>query len=191
MQDDKLYRIIQSLRDMFIGLPQVPELFEMVVYHSVVSQHFNWQVYKNEIWVDHKWGLSKNRKLRKNNEMVTEMEKGVLYKPVDLQFPAVDFVYMENLQKDLTRKTVYCIQVTFSSSHQKTIETYKKLYNRLGMNPQVDEIFVYLITQPRHVAGYIEDLPRKLVCETSLPNLHFTAVKEKNDWKVVLKTMRN
>jgi len=141
----------------------------------VVSQHFNWQVYKNEIWVDHKWGLSKNRKLRKNNEMVTEMEKGVLYKPVDLQFPAVDFV-------DLTRKTVYCIQVTFSSSHQKTIETYKKLYNRLGMNPQldeifeVDEIFVYLITQPRHIAGYIEDLPRKLVCGTSLPNLHFSAV---------------
>jgi len=122
MQDDKLYRIIQSLRDMFIDLPQVPELFEMVVYHSVVSQHFNWQVYKNEIWVDHKWGLSKNRKLRKNNEMVTEMEKGVLYKPVDLQFPAVDFVYMENLQKDLTRKTVYCIQVTFSSSHQKQLK---------------------------------------------------------------------
>ena len=77
--------------------------------------------------------------------------------------------------------------MTFSSSHQKTIETYKKLYNRLGMNPQVDEIFVYLITQPRRVAGYIEDLPRNLVCGTSLPNLHFSAVKEKNDWKVELK----
>ena len=47
------------------------------------------------------------------------MQPGILYKPVDPLFPAIDFVFVKEIQKDKQNKQVYCMQVTFSKDHKK------------------------------------------------------------------------
>ena len=34
---------------------------------------------------------------------------------------------------------------------------YQKLYERLGLDPNIDTLTIYLITQPRNVDGYTTD----------------------------------
>ena len=163
-----------------MGKIQISETFEIVVYNALVlPDYFKWQVFENNQWIDHDWGLSKKERLSKCDKNAENMRPGILYKPVDPLFPAVDFVFIKEIQKDKQNKQVYCVQVTFSKDHKKAQSVYQQLYNRLGMDSQLDEIFVYIITQPKHVDGYATGTYKKLVTgDVSLPRLHFSAVKQ-------------
>ena len=62
---------------------------------------------------------------------------------------------------------------------------YQKLYERLGLDPNIDTLTIYLITQPRNVDGYTTDTFGKLTLgfkEADMPKLHFQVVK--SDWKL-------
>lgn len=186
LKDEELVEYIGYLKQMFMGKPQLSETFQLVVYNALVLPNiFKWQIFKNDRWIDHEWGLSKKEKLSKGDEMVENMQPGVLYYPVDMQFPAVDFVFVKDIQKSKKKKQAYCVQVTFSSSHKKPLRVYEKLYARLGMDPQLDEMFVYIISQPKYVDGYAKDTHKKAVQGISLPNLHFSTIKQADDWNLI------
>ena len=111
------------------------------------------------------------------------MKPGVLYYPTDPQFLAVDFVFINKNQEDKKKKQAFAIKVNFAESHQKARSVYEKLYARLGMNANTDEIIIYLITQPKHVSAYTKDTHKKL-CKFNvgdgLLDLHFAVVN--CDW---------
>jgi len=87
-----------------------------------------------------------------HDELIEKMRPGAMYYPSDLYFPGAEFAFAEDDQNHKKRvkgdqnhkkrKQAFCIQVTFS---KKAIS----LQERLGMDPQHDKLFVYLVTQPR------------------------------------------
>ena len=167
---------------MFLGgTAKVPELFQFVTYNTLVrSNLFKWQIFKGN-WEDHQWTFTEKKRVAKNSEKVIDMEPGVLYYPVDPQFPAVDFVFVNKSQGD-KKKQVFAIQVTFAENHQKPSSVYKKLYDRLGMNSETDEITIYIITQPKHALTYTKDAHNKMCkFKPGEINLHFAVVN--CDWK--------
>ena len=67
----------------------------------------------------------------KEKEDVQNMKPGVLYYPVDFQFPVIDFVFVKETQT-AQNKQVFCIQVTFGKKHDKPVSAYEELFDRLG-----------------------------------------------------------
>ena len=64
-------------------------------------------------------------------KVLTEMQPGILYRPCDPYFPAVDMLWVEENEKK--ERVYYGIQVTFSKSHAKPLSVYEKLYRRLRL----------------------------------------------------------
>jgi len=88
LNDDELLQSIQSLKLMFRGgAPNVPGLFEIAVYGIISNPDFSWKIFENEKWCEHKWELPRRERIDKNCEEVTDMKPGILYYPVDPQFP--------------------------------------------------------------------------------------------------------
>ena len=52
------------------------------------------------------------------------------------------------------------------------------------MDPQSDEIFIYLVTQLKWVDGYTKNTIKKLISGGTLPHLRFAVVKLTGDWHI-------
>jgi len=85
-------------------------------------------------------------------------------------------------KKSYKKKQAFGIQIIFQETHQKK-SVYELLYKHLGLDPSSDELTIYLITQPKHIRGYIVNTFKKLSVgfeEEDMPNLRFRVVK--SDW---------
>ena len=111
------------------------------------------------------------------------MQPGILYYPSDLCFPTADFISVD-FQKHKKTNQVFCVQVTSAESYIKMISVHKKLYQQLKMDPQSDEIFIYLVTQLKWVDGYTKNTIKKLISGGTLPHLRFAVVKPTGDWHI-------
>ena len=193
MNDNQMVQCVEHLNQMFTGSKaHNPELFQLVVYNVLGSSHFEWQIFENGKWIDHKWNVQHREKIVKGDESVANMKPNVLYYPEDELFPGVDFIFVKNSQADLKVKQAFAIQVTFSNAHKKKASVYQSLYKRLEMNPNTDKITIYVITKPANVKGYTVDTGKKLCTnfkETigDMPKLCFVVVK--SDWQIKLRTI--
>ena len=101
---------------------RVPRLtFQLVVYNVVGSSHFEWQIFENGKWIDHKWSVQHREKIVKGDESVANMKPNVLYYPEDQFFPGVYFMFVKNSQADEKVKQAFAIQVTSSDTHKKSV----------------------------------------------------------------------
>ena len=82
-----------------------------------------------------------------NEDKLTNMEIGVIYKPINWQFPVVDLVW-----KDGTRGAC-AIQVTFGREHKKDVTAFRSLYARLGLL-SMDKLTVYFVPSRRNIEHY-------------------------------------
>ena len=193
MNDNQMVQCVEHLNQMFTGSKaHNPELFQLVVYNVLGSSHFEWQIFENGKWIDHKWNVQHREKIVKGDESVANMKPNVLYYPEDELFPGVDFIFVKNSQADLKVKQAFAIQVTFSNVHKIKASVYQSLYKRLEMNPNTDKITIYVITKPANVKGYTVDTGKKLCTnfkETigDMPKLCFVVVK--SDWQIKLRTI--
>ena len=153
--DTELHGCIRELIHMFRGSKkQIPFLFEFVVYHiMLVNSSFKWNICKDgRNWEDHHLKFSSGEVIAKHEEEVLKnMQTGVLYRPVDPQFPAVDMLWVE--ENEPGQRVYFGIQVTFAEAHAKSKTVYKKLYDRLGLN-QKDKLKICIITNPYHAETY-------------------------------------
>jgi len=189
MKDHEVLQFTENLKQMFKGsMAIMPQLFQLVVYNVVGSKHFEWQIFVNGKWIDHKWSMQYRQRIAKSDKSVANMKPNVLYYPEDAFFPGVDFIFVENSQADKKVKQAFAIQVTFSATHKKTTSVYRSLYKRLKMNQNTDHLTIYLITKPAHVEGYMNTGKKLCVnfkeVEGDMPNLCFVVVK--SDWQIKL-----
>ncbi len=142
------------LQLMFIGgLEKESLLFEMVVLEALRnSTLFKWNVYVNGTWYDHQWKFDKSEDVAKHDENVLKMKPGILYRPVDRQFPIVDFLFVK---ESPTGRQIFGVQITFAQKHAKKKETYERLYQRLGMKKS-DKLHIYIVPSPQNAQGYAE-----------------------------------
>ncbi len=143
------------LQSMFIGgLAKESLLFEMVVFETLRnSTLFKWNVYVNGTWDDHQWKFDKSEDVAKGDENVLKMKPGILYRPVDRQFPIVDFLFVK--ESPTGGRQMFGVQVTFAQKHAKKKETYERLYQRLGTKKS-DKLHIYLVPSPENAQDYAE-----------------------------------
>ena len=72
-------------------------MFELVVFNSLPRNIFKWQIYNGK-WVNYEWDFNDKKIVVKGKEDVQNMKPGILYYPVDPQFPVVDFVFVKETQ---------------------------------------------------------------------------------------------
>ena len=113
------------------------------------------------------------------------LKPGILYYPVEKNFPAVDFFFVKEREG---KKKVFGIQVTFGKTHPKSRSVYEKFYERLGLDPDTDEVTIYVISSSSNAEGYAKGLPSYFYQNVSttdpVPKLDFAAVKTTNDFEV-------
>ena len=149
-----LYGSINELIHMFRGGRKAsPLLFEYVVFHMLVSKCFEWTIWNGDGWVKRDFTFSSNKVVAfyEEEEKLKNMEIGVLYRPVDPQFPAVDMVWAEG--NNSGQREYFGIQVTFAESHAKNKSVYEKLYVRLGLTTE-NRLNIYMVTNPMYAEAY-------------------------------------
>ena len=158
-------------------------LFEYVVFHMLVSR-FKWTVFKDgQGWVERDFKFSSGKVVACYDEnALKNMQTGVLYRPVDPEFPAVDMVWAE--VNNLGQKVYFGIQVTLGKTHPKRKTVYEELYVRLGLNKE-ERFIVYTVTNPVYAESYAK-LKREqyfkpqLRQSTDFPyNLEFATIRAK------------
>lgn len=115
-----------------------------------------WTVFKDgQGWVECVFEFSSNEIVAsyEEEEVLKNMKVGVLYRPVDLQFPGVDMVWAE--VKNSGQREYFGIQVTFAESHAKHKSVYEKLYQRLGLEKKT-RLNVYMVTNPIYAETYAQ-----------------------------------
>ena len=151
----ELYSCIRELRYMFQGgKKENPLLFEYVVFHMLVCSSFMWTVCEDgQGWVERGFKFSSSRVVAryKEEDVLKNMQTGVLYRPVYPQFTAVDLLWVE--ENDLGQREYCSVQVTFAQSHAKKKTVYEKLYASLGLKKE-ERVNVYMVTNPRYAEIY-------------------------------------
>ena len=153
--DAELHGCIHELVLMFRGgKPKIPILFEFVVYHMLVKSSFKWKICKGgKGWKDCDFKFSSGEIVAKyDEEVLKKMQTGILYRPIDPYFPAVDMLWVE--KNGSGQRMYYGIQITFAESHAKGKTVYEKLYDRLGLN-KTDKFNIYMITNPCYTETYV------------------------------------
>ena len=87
-------------------------------------------------------------------QVLPNMESGVLYQPVSWQFPACDLLW-----KDATNG-VCGIQVTFGKEHKKDVTTFHKLYAKLGLSSR-NKLTVYFVPSVANIQEYAKKCRNK------------------------------
>ena len=88
-------------------------------------------------------------------KVLTEMQAGILYRPINPYLPAVDMLWVEENEKK--ERVYYAIQITFGESHNKRLEVYGKLYRY----DDKDKFNIYVVTNPIHTQSYAEREKKK------------------------------
>ena len=80
------------------------------------------------------------------------------------------------------------VQVTFSKTHPKPKSAYEQFYERLGLDPDTDEVTIYVISSSSNAEGYAKGFPSYFYKNVSItnpvPKLDFAAVKTTNDFEI-------
>lgn len=119
----------------------------------LVNSSFKWIICEGgQSWKDRAFQLNSGEIVTKHDEEVLKrMQTGILYRPIDPDFLAVDMLWVE--ENGPGQRMYYGLQVTFAKSHTKSTTFYEKLYDRLGLN-KTDKLNIYIITNPRHSETY-------------------------------------
>jgi hypothetical protein len=81
-----------------------------------------------------------------------ELVKGVVYYPIDKQFPLVD-VYWK-----VSDTVLACVQATKSCIHAKPVSVYKAFLQRLGLTMEADiTIEVYFLSLPHNETHFLQE----------------------------------
>ncbi len=151
MSNEELETALRQLQLMFIErLPQNYSMFEILIGEVLVRKKIKCKVFRKEKWEEISWDFRNIEYLEKNKESVGRMNPGILYKPVDPQFPLIDYVFIE-MQNE--KKKICCIQVTFTKDHAKTYKTHQRAWKRLGLKDK-DEIEIYVMCRPQFAKKY-------------------------------------
>ena len=152
--DTELHESIDALNSMFLGnKSQMPALFEYVLYHMLLKGSFKWTRLDddlNEHEIDLKFTSGKFVS-KDEEDVLKDMQPGILYRPCASTFPAVDMLWVE--ENEPGKRVYYAIQVTFAESHAKPTSAYVKLGRHLGLEKK-DELIVYFITNPSYAHLY-------------------------------------
>ena len=109
LTDEQLLACIGYFHQMFLGRPVVPETFE-VVYNAIVRTNlFRWQLYEQGRWINIEWNLAKTKQGQRVHR------RGAAWYSIDLCFPTVDFIFVEDFQKQKKTNQVF---VTSREPHQ-------------------------------------------------------------------------
>ena len=185
MTEKDLLQCIERLQGILkYGGELQPLLFQLVVYHTIPGQTYKWEVFTNEKWVEHNWDISAKERVKGDKIRLECLKPGILYYPVEKNFPAVDFFFVKEREG---KKKVFGIQVTFGKTHPKSRSVYEKFYERLGLDPDTDEVTIYVISSSSNAEGYAKGLPSYFYQNVSttdpVPKLDFAAVKTTNDFE--------
>jgi hypothetical protein len=111
-------------------------------------------------------------KLDRVERAVTEFESmtaGVLYYPADESFPLVDMYYKDE------NENLICIQATFAKKHAKSMSTYQKFYDKIGISPEISKVNLFYLILPKNINEYTQ--------ESNQESRFWTDKKEKVDLK--------
>lgn len=180
--DTELHGCIVQLIHMFRGHKQLnPLLFEYVVYHMIVSSSFKWSICEDgQHWKDCSLKFSSGELIAKDDEEVLKkmLTQGVLYRPVNPQFPAIDMLWVEETGRG--QRVYFGIQIAlnFAETHAKSMNVYEELYDRIGL-VQKDKFNVYIITNPRHTQTYAKQQFFKPQLDNFPYNIQFATISTK------------
>jgi len=197
---------IKSLQGMLkYGHTQDPLLFETVVYNSIIKcQHYKWQVFDQEEWIDHDWGLNKKKNVNihiKNGEFVEDGKKmcvenlkpGILYRPALKNFPVADMFFVKEKDVDKKEKEVFAIQVTFSSTHTIKKTAYEAFYKGLQLDPKTDAVTFYIVSSSTNAESYAKAIAKGSWSyfitpvkgsKNYFPKIRFVAARTSTDFNV-------
>ena len=188
MTEQDLFQSIQRLQEILkYGGEQRPLLFEFVVYHTIPRQTYKWEVFTNKKWIKHNWDICAKEKVKGDKIRLECLKPGILYRPVQGKFSAVDYFFAKEREG---KKKVFGIQVAFSKTHPKPRSAYEEFYKRLGLDPDTDEVTIYVISSSSHAEGYAKGslsyfyMEIDTVTIVPLPKLEFAAVKTTNNFEV-------
>ena len=175
-----LHTCILNLQSMLhFGRPKEPLLFQIVIYNALVKNMFQWEVFNNRKWVSHRWELSKNMKIKAENIKLEQLEPDVLYYSESHNFPAVDMFFVK--EREVDKKMVFGIQVTFAKEHRITKGAYEQLYKLFELDPQVDAMTIYIVSSSENAESYAKKETSSFYQQVRsiepLPKLDFVAVK--------------
>ena len=129
-----------------------PQLFEFIVYYGL--RDFEWTVYckKEEVWINRSFDFVDSVYLSKQDKkLLKEMKPFVLYRPFNPKFFGVEMLWVELHEQ--SKKEYFAIQVTFASSHAKSLETYQSLREHIGLKVE-DKLTIYVVSDPHHLKTY-------------------------------------
>ncbi len=63
-------------------------------------------MYKEGTWTDHQWDFGDSEFVERGQEDVKNMRPGILYRPVDPKFPAVDFLFVTESQSQKEEEVI-------------------------------------------------------------------------------------
>ena len=169
----ELYESIHRLKSMFRGgTKQRPNLFEYVVYHMLINSSFKWHVWKCDMSrEDRDFKFTSGKLVAKfEKKVLKEMQPGILYRPCEPLFPAVEMLWVEENEKK--ERVYYGIQVTFSDSHKKNLSVYEGLYRLVGLHEK-DKFIIYAVTNPIDIKTYAQDGWKKFLSKDSKKNCRY------------------
>lgn len=129
----------------------------MLVYSS-----FTWTVFKDgQGWVKHDFKFSSSRIVAWYGEedVLKNMQTGLLYRPVNPNFTAVDLLWVE--ESNSGQREYFGVQVTFAQSHVKSKTVYEKLYASLGLKKE-ERVNIYMVTNPLYAESYAKSKKEQL-----------------------------
>ena len=159
MTEGEIEKCLRQLHIMFIkGETIKPKLFELVVRHALLKQRFSWESFSIGIdpvtnWEERKFRFNDVWMVGKlNANTLKNMKPGILYIPLEEQFPAVDMLFEED---NSGTRQVFGVQVTFQGTHAKPLSAYKKVFEAVGLE-ESDKVHIYFVTNPLHLDGYLK-----------------------------------
>jgi hypothetical protein len=151
-------KLLGTLADMFKGYKQLsPILFEDVVFVGIVNHLLKWTVCSSAD-PTLKWKPFSSFDKIETSEVFhrnQKMKPGVLYRPINTNFPGVDFLFLDG-------NTVSTIQLTTSDTHPKDCSVYMKLFDLISLAPE-EKIKMFVVCQEKHADAYASGMPGKLV----------------------------
>jgi hypothetical protein len=85
----------------------------------------------------------------------------VLYRPIDKNFPGVDYLFLDNSRED-SKPIISGLQLTISSSHQKKADVYFKLFNDISL-PDDEKMRIFVVCPERLAEGYAKNFHSKMI----------------------------
>ena len=155
----ELYKCIQSLKQMFLGVRREYLLFEFVVFHLLLEDN-NWEIFDGKKWDKRRFRFNESVRVPKDSEHVLKtMQPGTLYYPLNPHFPIADFLFVESGE-------VFGVQVTFAKSHAKEMKTFENLFELLDLNEE-RKLHLFLVPNPRHLEQYVKYEPKNFITKAS------------------------